>query len=56
MKGSPAEIQIPAHWNLIGHNMTDTAVALSHSSVFRHLRPTAPSLPKGKIRHVSKTL
>jgi hypothetical protein len=56
MQGSPAEIQIPAHWNLIGHNMIAPPLALSPSSIFRYLRSTAPSLLQGKIRHISKTL
>jgi hypothetical protein len=29
MQGSPVEIQIPAHWNLIGRSMTAPTAVLS---------------------------
>jgi len=31
MQGSPVEIQIPAHWNLIGRSMTAPTAVLSTS-------------------------
>jgi hypothetical protein len=41
MHGSPAEIQTPAHWNLIGHSVTvlSSVIAQQYSSAtFAQLR------------------
>jgi hypothetical protein len=48
MKGSPAETQNPAQWNLTGRNMTVSVIAQQNSSA------TAVSFPEGKIRRACK--
>jgi hypothetical protein len=53
IQGSPAEIQTPAHWNLIGHSMTAPPPVLSPSSI---LRLIVLSIPQGKIGAVFITV
>ena len=50
IQGSPAEINSPAHWNLINPSMTDQLPLLSLSSILRHSRRIALSSPQGTIR------
>jgi hypothetical protein len=49
-EGSPAEIQIPTHWNLIDLSITARRLYYRPSAFFRHLHLTALSFPQGKIR------
>jgi hypothetical protein len=56
VQGSPVEVHIATHWNMIGCSMTaHPAPASTHRqpyrpAVFRHLVFIALSFPHGKIR------